>query len=203
MKKYYRFFFSFLQAQENWLNRMAQKGYRLTETNLLSYGFEPCKPGEYEYRIEFIGEKSKAESINYSDFLKGLGYDVLYKNINLNWTTGKIKWRPYGQGKGQISTFPGTFNRELLIVGKKKDGKPFELHSTNVDKANYFKVLRNAWLSLALLFLVFAVWKYLSERISVTFLVMCIACILTLIPVLLYQKQIHDYKEAAKIQEIK
>ena len=130
-----------------------------------------------------------------------MGYDVIYKNFNLDWNTGKIRWRPFGKGMGQFSTSPGTFNRELLIVGKKKDGKPFELHSTNADKAKYLKVLRNAWLSATLLFLVFAVWKYLSEWVSVTFLVMCAAFILSLIPVFLYQRQIRHLKKSSQIQE--
>ena len=182
---------------------MARKGWRLVETGYLSFGFEPCKPGEFEDRVEFIAQMSQSKSENYHDFLKDCGYDVLYKNFHLDWTTGKINWRPYGQGRGQLSTYPGTFNRELLIVGKKKDGKPFELHSTNADKADYLRVLRNAWLSIAAFFLVFAVWKYFSERISVTFLVMSVACILSLIPVFLYQKQIQYFKKAAEIQENK
>ena len=201
MKRCYRFYFGFLTAQEKWLNKMARDGWRLVKTSQLSYDFEPCKPGEYEYRLEFIAQLSLSESKKYHDFLKDMGYDVIYKNFNLDWNTGKIRWRPFGKGMGQFSTSPGTFNRELLIVGKKKDGKPFELHSTNADKAKYLKVLRNAWLSATLLFLVFAVWKYLSEWVSVTFLVMCAAFILSLIPVFLYQRQIRHLKKSSQIQE--
>lgn len=180
---------------------MARDGWHLINTAKLSYDFEPCKPDEYEYRIEFIAQMSMPESKKYRDFLKDMGYDVLYKNFNLDWNTGKFQWRPFGKGMGQLSTSPGTFNRELLIVGKKKDGKPFELHSTNADKADYLKVLRNAWLSAALLLLAFAVWKCLSEWGSVTSLVMCAAFILSLFPVFLYQRQIRYLNKSSQIQE--
>ena len=201
MKRCYRFFVGFLTAQEKWLNKMARDGWRLIKTTELSYVFEPCKPDEYEYRIDFIAQMSLPESKEYLTFLKDMGYDVLYKNSNLNWSAGKIRWRPFGMGMGQFTTNPGTFNRELLIVGKKKDGKPFELHSTNEDKADYFKTLRNAWLSLSVLFLVFAVWKFISETMTTTFLVLGVVGILSLIPVILYQSDIHRFRKTAEIQE--
>ena len=201
MKRCYRFFVGFLTAQEKWLNKMARDGWRLIKTTELSYVFEPCKPDEYEYRIDFIAQMSLPESKEYLTFLKDMGYDVLYKNSNLNWSAGKIRWRPFGRGMGQFTTNPGTFNRELLIVGKKKDGKPFELHSTNEDKADYFKTLRNAWLSLSVLFLVFAVWKFISETMTTTFLVLGVVGILSLIPVILYQSDIHRFRKTAEIQE--
>ncbi|WP_018750576.1 hypothetical protein [Paenibacillus sanguinis] len=34
---------------------------------------------------------------------------------------GKLRWRPYGKGWGQIATSPGTFNKELLILEKKRE----------------------------------------------------------------------------------
>lgn len=201
MKRCYRFCFGFLTAQENWLNKMAQSGWHLIKTTRLAYDFEPCTPDEYEYRIDFIAQISLSESKKYHDFLKEMGYDVLYKNSNLNWSAGKIRWRPFGKGTGQFSTNPGTFNRELLIIGKKRDGKAFELHSTNEDKAEYLSVVRKAWLSAALLFLVLAAVRYRSESISATVIILGVLGILTLIPVLPYQKKIRQYKKAAQMQK--
>ena len=43
-KKKYRYFFSFLEGQERWLNKMAGEGYRLVRTAKLMYEFEPCVP---------------------------------------------------------------------------------------------------------------------------------------------------------------
>ena len=180
---------------------MARKGWRLTGTSHLSYDFEPCKPGEYEYRVEFIAQMSRAESEKYRDFLEDCGYDVLYKNLNLDWTTGKLTWRPYGHGLGQFSTSPGTFNRELLIVGKKKDGKPFELHSTNADKAVYLRQLRNAWLSVAILLLGLSILKIVQEDLTLAALALGVSGIFCLLPAVRYQLKIHVCKEAAEIRE--
>lgn len=34
-KKCYRFFCGLLTAQENWLNKMSEKGYRLVQTGII------------------------------------------------------------------------------------------------------------------------------------------------------------------------
>ena len=65
-KKCYRFFGGLLNTQEKWLNKMSEKGYRLVRTGKLLYEFEKCKPDEVTYCVEFIGEKSKESSIDYS-----------------------------------------------------------------------------------------------------------------------------------------
>ena len=48
-KKFYRFFGGLLTAQENWLSKMSEKGYRLIRTGKLLYEFEECKPGQVKY----------------------------------------------------------------------------------------------------------------------------------------------------------
>ena len=50
-KKCYRYFCGLLQKQEDWLNDMANKGYRLIAVNKILYEFEECKPNSVEYRI--------------------------------------------------------------------------------------------------------------------------------------------------------
>ena len=83
-KKYYRFFGGLLTAQEHWLNKMSEKGYRLIRAEKMLYEFEACKPDQVKYCVEFIGQKSKANASDYHEFLEGMGYKVFYKNINLN-----------------------------------------------------------------------------------------------------------------------
>ena len=129
-KKIYRFFGGLLTAQENWLNKMSEKGYRLIRTGKLLYEFEECKPGQFQYCVEFIGQKSKENAQNYHDFLEEMGYSVFYKNINLNYSVGKVRWRPWAEIGGRVATNTTTFNRELLIVEKENDGKPFDLHTS-------------------------------------------------------------------------
>lgn len=43
-KKCYRFFGGLLTAQEHWLNKMSEKGYRLIRAEKMLYEFEECKP---------------------------------------------------------------------------------------------------------------------------------------------------------------
>lgn len=69
-KKYYRYFGGLLQKQENWLNRMANEGYRLTAIGKLLYEFEECESSSVEYRVEYIGSKSKEKLKHIFNFLK-------------------------------------------------------------------------------------------------------------------------------------
>lgn len=192
-KKYYRFFGGLLKAQENWLNKMSEKGYRLIRTGRMLYEFEECKPNQSKYCVEFIGQKSKDGAKDYHDFFEDMGYKVFYKNINLNYSVGKVRWRPWAEKGGRIATNATTFNRELLIIEKENDGKPFELHTSYKDKENYYKSLRNPWLMILLMLAIFAV----GTR-SVVF---GIFALISLIPVLVYQTQILKNRQDAKTKE--
>lgn len=156
-KKFYRYYGGLMGFQERWLNRMAAKGWRLIRTGKISYEFEECKPNQYLYCVEFIGQKSKENAADYRDFLEDLGYHVFFKNINLNYSVGKTVWRPWAEKGARIATNSTTFNRELLIVEKENDGNPFELHTTLEDKQKYYKTLRYSMLFGFLFWGVFAI----------------------------------------------
>ena len=68
-RTYIRFFGGLLTLQERWLNKMAQRGYRLVHTTKATYTFTPCQSGEYQYCVEFIGEKSRQGAEAYRAFL--------------------------------------------------------------------------------------------------------------------------------------
>ena len=87
---------------------------------------------------------------------------------------------------GRIATNATTFNRELLIVEKESDGKPFALHTDPEDKIQYYKSLRNPW------FTIFALLALLALLDKSLWLGLC--ALLPLIPVLLYQRQIWRIK---------
>ena len=159
MKKCYRFFWSLTGAQARWLNRMADKGFRLARTEKLLYGFEPCRPGQYRYCVEFVGHKSRAGAEDYASFLEGCGYRVFFKNINLNWNVGKVEARPWAEKGGRLASNATTYNRELLIVEKENDGKPFELHTTYEDKVRYYKDCRRPALFLLVMMAAVGIWK--------------------------------------------
>lgn len=182
-----------LAAQENWLNKMSEKGYRLVRTGKILYEFEECKPNQVKYCVEFIGEKSKENSRDYHDFLEDMGCKVFYKNINLNYSVAKARWRPWAEKGGRIATNSTTFNRELLIVEKENDGKPFELHTSYEDKEKYYSNLRNPWLLIVLMFAVFA-----AANRSILF---GVPALVSLLPVIVYQAQVMKARCDSKIKE--
>ncbi len=156
-KRCYRYYGGLLVSQANWLNKMAEKGYRLIRTGKMLYEFEECTPGQYQYCVEFVGQKSKESATDYAHFLEDVGYRVFFKNINLNWSVGKVVVRPWAEQGGRLATNSTTFNRELLIVEKETDGKPFELHTTYEDKSKYCRQMRRPWLYLFLVSVVLGI----------------------------------------------
>lgn len=192
-KKCYRFFGGLLVAQENWLNKMSERGCRLVRTGKMLYEFEECKPNQVKYCVEFVGQKSKDNAQDYYNFMEDMGYKVFYKNINLNYSVGKVRWRPWAEKGGRIATNSTTFNRELLIVEKENDGKPFELYTSYEDKEKYYSNLRNPWLLILLMFTVFAV---VNRSI-----IMGTLALISLFPVITYQTQVIRSKHEAKTKE--
>jgi len=202
MKRYYRFFCGLLDTQEKWLNEMVHKGYRLVNTRKITYEFEQCQPDEYQYCVEFVAHLSYKKEKEYREFLEGLDYTVFYKNVNLNYSIGKVCWRPYGSRGGQIVTNPGSYNKELFIVEKQNDGRPFELYTTNIDKAAYYKPLRNAWLSLAVLLLFLSSWQYISGGVfSKEVIIFGVLGLFILIPTVRYQKRINRFVKSSNTEE--
>ena len=61
---------------------------------------------------------------------------------------GKVEIRPWAEKGGRIATDATTLHRELLIVEKQNDGKPFELHTTYEDRIQYYQSMRRPWLFL-------------------------------------------------------
>lgn len=110
MKKSIRYFCGLLDEQENYLNRMSNQGYRLVHSGKLIYEFEECEKGMYCYCVDFVAHKSNKELEAYKQFMDEIGYHVLSKNADLNWSFGKIRLRPYGQGYGKIATSFTNYN---------------------------------------------------------------------------------------------
>ncbi|MCM1524416.1 MAG: DUF2812 domain-containing protein [Ruminococcus sp.] len=202
-KKVYRYFWIFMKKQENWLNSMAKSGLRLVKTGMLSYEFDRCGEGEYEYRIDFAAHLSEADLNDYADFLESMGYVVFHKNVNLNYAVGKVTVRPYGKGRGKIATSGGTINKELLIIEKKSDGTPFELRTTNSDKADYMALASKAWLWWAGYFLAFFVfWLIIFGKRGLVFsaVFLCLG-IIQLIPAAVFGNAARKYRQMSEISE--
>jgi glucan phosphoethanolaminetransferase (alkaline phosphatase superfamily) len=202
MKKCIRFFGGLISTQEKWLNKMAHNGYRLIKASKVSYEFEKCQPDAYQYVVEFVANKSYKSEKEYRSFLEDMGYTVFYKNINLNFSMGKVVWRPYGSGAGQISSNPGSYNKELFIVEKKNDGHSFSLHTTNSDKAAYYKPIRNSWLTLSILLIALCIWMLIGNNtFTKEVIIFGLIGILSFLPVIRYQLEIKRFIKASKIEE--
>jgi len=167
MKKVYRFFGGLVKSQENWLNKMSDKGYRLVRTTKASYEFEDCEPGQYQYRVEFIGQKSKESSEDYAHFLEDCGYKVFFKNINLDYSIGKVEGRPWAEKGGRIATKGTTLYKELLIVEKENDGKEFQLHTTVEDRKLCCLGFMKPWIFL--LIVCAAAWLFTKQPVWIVF----------------------------------
>jgi hypothetical protein len=192
-KRCYRYYGGLLSAQESWLNSMASRGWRLVRAEKMLYEFENCAPGQYQYCVEFIGRASREKAEDYRVFLEDMGYKVFFKNINLNYSVGKLRWRPWAGRGGRIATNSTTFNRELLIVEKLNDGSTFELHTSNEDLAAYYSDLRAPWLFLFLFTAALAVIKRVPA--------MGMLSLLALIPTVLYQLKLTRARRQGKTEE--
>ena len=193
-----RYFGGFISAQEKWLNKMAKKGYKLVKAGKLMYKFESCDKGKYQYCVDFIADKSHRDAESYKQFLEGCGYTVYYKNVNLGLSFGKVRFRPWAKGSGKVSSDFTTLYKELLIVEKLNDGKPFELHTSNEDKISYYKNWRNIWLTYFALFALMSLIFLFNPIVSI---VLGALGICALIPVIAYQVQIGKIKKQSNIEE--
>ena len=191
--RYRRFFGGLLLTQERWLNRMAAKGLRLVAVHKLAYEFIPCAPGQYEYKVEYIGQKSASDAADYRIFLQDMGYTVFFKNINLNYSVGKVYWRPWAEKGGRIATNATTHNRELLIIGREANGTPFDLHTTSADKAKYLRALRQPWL--------FFFFMTLLAAVFTRFLVWTALAAVSLATLIIYHSQLFKLSRPADIEE--
>ena len=193
-----RFFAGFMHSQEKWLNSMADKGYRLIRTGKLEYEFEECEPGQYRYAVEYAGDRSFTDEEEYKAFLEEMGYRVFYKNINLDFSTAKLIYRPWANKGGKISTGKTTYNKELLIVEKENDGKEFLLHTDKDDLADYYRRLSYPWY--------FAVFLTLAGMILywptvAAVLIFGGLTVLFALPIIIMAFRIHKIKKDKELEE--
>ncbi len=143
MKKSVRkFFWLFFTSQEQWLNKMADEGWRMVGTTTSEYEFEECEKGKYRYKVAYIAQRSKESAEEYVKALEECGYRVSFKNANLNYSTGKTEYRPWAEEGGRIATDKTTLHKELLIIEKENDGKHFELCATFEQRYDSYSRLR-------------------------------------------------------------
>ncbi len=173
---------------------MSDRGWRLARTEKLLYEFEPCEPGQYRYCVEFVGHKSREDADRYVRFLEDCGCRVFFKNVNLNWNVGKVKVRPWAEKGGRLASNATTYNRELLIVEKENDGRPFELHTTCEDRAWYLKDCRRPVLFLFVMMAAAGIWK--RSWLAGIFAVLALAALVW------YQIALAKLKRRSELEEL-
>ncbi len=122
-----RYFGPMLRAQAKWLNKMSAQGWRLAGTGKLDYTFVPCEPGKYQYAVAFVGNLSRAHGEEYARRLAEHGYRTWFKNVNLQWSRGKLRWNPAGEPGARLVSEYTTLDRELLIVERRAEPGEFRL----------------------------------------------------------------------------
>lgn len=192
-KTCYRFFGGRIAAQERWLNEMAAAGWRLVRCGKLAYEFEAAAPGQVQYAVEYIGHRSRESAQDYRAFLEELGCRVWYKNINLRWSVGKVEARPWAERGGRLASHATTLDRELIIVEKENDGKPFALHTTYEDRMELCRVGARSWLWPALLFGGLGLLSRMGALVAVG--------LLALAPALLYGLELRQLKRESRVRE--
>ncbi len=189
MKKSMRkFFWLFFTSQEQWLNKMCDEGWKLIGTTTSGYEFEECEKRKYRYKVAYIANRSKESAEEYVRTLEACGYRVWFKNANLNYSTGKVEYRPWAEEGGRVATEKTTLHKELLIVEKENDGRPFEMCATFEQRYEAYIRLR-LWGLIG--FLVAAVLALVGKSI-----VWGILAILPLIWVMLFHLEIGKLKKS-------
>ncbi|MCF6466064.1 hypothetical protein C3E90_09275 [Clostridium sp. Cult2] len=165
MKKIFRIFLNPMGSQEKWLNQMSEKGHRLVNVGRFFYTFENCEANEYQYSIDYVGNKNYKELKEYKQFIEEIGIKYYEKPINIGqFSWGKARLRPFANQGGRIATSKGMINRELLILEKKNNGKPFEIYSNIEDKIYRLKEIRKPLIVGEITILFFAIMGIFMEN---------------------------------------
>lgn len=152
MRKFVRkYFFNFIEPQKQWLNAMSKAGYRLVGVSPFGYTFEECEKGEYVYKVVYRGYIRRERSEPYMDKLLECGYNVFIKGLNRNMSSDVLRQR-HREGTLYNPKFsPRDGYKDLLIIEKKNDGKPFETIQPKGHNIRDLKYMRNiGWFMMVL-----------------------------------------------------
>ncbi len=143
-----KIFLNPIEGREEYLNHIANEGYRLVKSGSIIHEFEKTN-SNYRYAVEYIGYMNNKERKNYTEFLNGMNLKVFTAPLNIGKLSfGNIKLRPYNSPKSMIATSPGMINKEILIIetdGSKEIPIFSDRDSKNLDinrrKAPYYYIL--------------------------------------------------------------
>lgn len=135
MTKRFRIFMNPIEGQEKWLNNKAAEGLKLSKVGRFFYEFKKCKPGQYQYAVDYIGNLSNKQRQEYEGFLDEVRIGYYEKPLNLGqYSLGRVKYRPYANQGGKLATSRGMINKELLILERETTGESFAIYNNVKDK---------------------------------------------------------------------
>lgn len=170
MKKI-KIFFDPIEQIPVWLNKQAQKGYRLQYVKGPLYSFEKSST-KVQYSVQFIGYDSNEKNKEYIDMLEDSGFRTFRAPLNqMNFSVGRIRLRPLADSGAKVATSFGNFNKEILIAESTGD-RPSELLTTNRGKAMAYKKLRSAYLHgliAVILLALLGVYKFAENNYTIDY----------------------------------
>lgn len=205
-KRVFKIFFNFLENQETWLNSMSKKGYRLVKASRFFYYFEESTPNKYKYTVQFIMDKTNKELKNYYKTLQDLDMNYFTKNVNIGkFSFAEIKVRPYIKNRAMLATSPGRINKELLILEKLDDGKPFKIYNNTNELIEYFKNIRNTFAFTDLFLLVFLISLLIKNStnliIFIIYALLVLLIVLSTTSTIKYNNIVNYYKDKENLYQ--
>lgn len=205
MKKI-KFFLDPISQISPWLNKIAEKGYRLKSVRNFIYEFENSDE-PYRYSSQFIGANPSRENREYISMINESGAKTFRVPINQgNITFGKLRFRPYARGSSKLSTQFNGYNKEILIVENQGD-TPKPILTSMADLAKNYKDIKNAYLQAFLLMLALCIYSYYQAFIKdfsaqkiIYSIIATVVCVL--IFTFLYTAH-RNYKKYSKESEIR
>ena len=111
-----RIFLNPIEGREDFINAIAEKGYRLVKSGSLIHKFEKTD-GNFTYAVQYIGYMNNKERKEYLDFLNDLDLRTMDAPLNIGkFSLGNVRLRPYNPPKSMVATSPGMINKEILII---------------------------------------------------------------------------------------
>lgn len=163
----FRIFINPIEGQEKWLNEKAKEGLRLLKAGRFIYKFEKSEPMKYQYAVDYTGNKTISECKEYESFLSEVEIKYFEKPLNLGqFSVGRVKYRPYANPGGKMATSQGMINRELLILEKRNNGKPFDIYSNISDKIMSLRERRKPYIYLFIFMLLMELYiSYIGKSL--------------------------------------
>lgn len=170
-----KLFLNPLAGRERYLNRMAEKGFRLLHSGSILHRFEKTQE-PLHYSVQYIGHMNSRERLDYVNFLQGLNMTLHYAPLNLGkFAFGNLRWRPYNKPSSSLASTSGMMNKEILIIESTGE-KEIPVFTDKSSQQDDLRIRRGPYFYLALAAVVFILlgalklqgnlisWTYYSFR---------------------------------------